>query len=162
MRIDPKYAHLVEYRNGAFYLLPSALLSAWKQNRVGELDDPGNEVNSEGTKEEDLKFAVFTAGTIGMRVVDAYRITAEGRIYEGYCPVPVALKDVSNADDEEVREALDTIVAKRGRFDQGITVEIPMDEKTFDEWMEPGENGIFTVEDTTADGMTITLFANAR
>lgn len=162
MHIDPKYAQLVEHRNGAFYLLPSALLSAWKQNRVGELDDPGNEVNSEGTKEEDLKFAVFIAGTVGMRVVDAYRITAEGRIYEGYCPVPVALKDVSYADDDEVREALDAIVAKRGRFDQRITVEIPMDDMAFHDSMAPGVSGIFTVNDTTADGMTITLFADAR
>lgn len=93
--------------NGAYYLPAVEIAKALQENRIGELTETGNEVNSEGTKEADLKFAVFTHGTIGMRVVDAFRITPQGRIYEGYCPIPVMLADVTYADENEVLECIE-------------------------------------------------------
>lgn len=99
------------YFNGAYYLPPDEIERAWKENRVGELNEPGENVNSDGTKEEDLKFAIFASGTIGYYVVDAFRITLDGRIYEGSLPVPVRLSDVTYADEEEFKECLEKIKA---------------------------------------------------
>ena len=88
----------------------SDIIRAFRENRVGRIlekviDSDGNDVN--------IVAVVFKAGTIGYWVADAYRITEDGRTYDGDTAIPVRLSEVGHMDDENFWEMIERIFSKQ-------------------------------------------------
>lgn len=154
-----EFAHFVEFRNGAFYILPSAFAGAINQNRVGLLNDLGNEVDTEGAREQDLVFAVFKSGTIGLHTADAYRITREGRVFDGYCPIAVNLSDVGSTDKEELETTLHAISAVS---DEASGHSLGVDWEDAASHVKPGMTGHFEISHVDDEGITLELVVTGK
>lgn len=158
MNVPHEFAHLVEYRDGGYFLLPAAWSAAVRENRVGEIFEPGNEVTLDGLEEKDIKFIVFQQGTIGMWSVDAFRITAQGQIYDGYYPVPVRLSEVSPPVAAEM-QLLSDLLNERSQS-TALQAHISVDwqrEGALVELVRTGSTGHFTVTNSDAEGVELRL-----
>lgn len=96
------------------YLSKQEIQKAWGENRIGTLRNAdGDEVH--GVHPHDICFVVFLSGTLGLRVADAYRLLADGKVFDG-CAVPVQLRDVF---PPEMLEVDDLVTAATDDTDHG-------------------------------------------